>query len=203
MGGLFRPLVGCAMYMLALGLVVLLGAHTLTTFRDARQRLVERIGPGGYKILFSLVSLIGLVLIVRGFSLYRAEGLVPVWTPPAALRAVTFVLMWLAFVALAGTVPARGWIRGRLRHPLLVAVKIWALAHLLANGDAGGMLLFGAFVVWGGYDRIALKRRGEAGAERVGAFTWADIGVLLAGTILYVGMLHLHPIVIGVSLIGG
>jgi uncharacterized membrane protein len=98
--------------------------------------------------------------------------------------------------------PAPGRIRGWLRHPLLVAIKIWALAHLLANGDAGGMLLFGSFLAWAVYDRIALKRRGDLGAAPSTSFTRADARALIVGTIAYVAMIFLHPYLIGVAVIG-
>jgi uncharacterized membrane protein len=125
-----------------------------------------------------------------------------VWTPPVWARHVTITLMWFAFVSLACMNPAPGRIRGWLRHPMLVGVKIWALAHLIANGDAGGMLLFGAFLAWAVYDRIAVKRRGDLGAPSVAAFTRADAMALGIGTVAYVAMILLHPYVIGVPVIG-
>jgi uncharacterized membrane protein len=88
------------------------------------------------------VAIAGFALIVWGFSRYQAEGLITVWTPPTWTRHLAISLMWFAFVALACMNPALGRIRGWLRHPMLVAIKIWALAHLPVNGDAGGMLLF-------------------------------------------------------------
>ena len=110
--------------------------------------------------------------------------------------------MWFAFVALAAINPAPGRIRGWLRHPMLVAIKIWALAHLLANGDAGGMLLFGSFLAYAVYDRIAVKRRGDLGAPLVKSFTRADAIVLGTGTAAYIAMILLHPVLIGVPVIG-
>ena len=98
--------------------------------------------------------------------------------------------------------PAPGRIRGWLRFPMLVGVKIWALAHLLANGDLGGMLLFGSFLAWAVFDRISLKRRGDLGAPRISAFTRADAIAIVVGTAAYVAMLLLHPHLIGVSVIG-
>jgi uncharacterized membrane protein len=190
------------MLVLVLGIIVFLGVHTLTTLRGTRAGLVERFGLQPYKAAHSLVALVGLALIVWGFSRYRAEGLIVVWTPPVWARHVTITLMWFAFVSLACMNPAPGRIRGWLRHPMLVGVKIWALAHLIANGDAGGMLLFGAFLAWAVYDRIAVKRRGDLGAPSVAAFTRADAMALGIGTVAYVAMILLHPYVIGVPVIG-
>jgi len=189
--------------ILFVGIVIFLGGHTLTTFRETRTHLIERIGLGPYKGLYSLLSIIGFALIVWGFSRYRAEGLIPVWSPPAWTRHLTIGLMWFAFVALACMNPAPSKIRGWLRHPMLVAIKIWAFAHLLANGDAGGMLLFGSFLAWAVYDRIAVKKRGDRGAMRIESFTRADATALGVGTLAYVAMIFLHPILIGVPAIGG
>jgi uncharacterized membrane protein len=190
------------MLILVLGIIVFLGVHSLTAFRERRTGLIEQFGPGPYKRLYSLVALAGFALIVWGFSRYRAEGLITVWTPPAWTRHLTITLMWFAFVALACSNPAPGRIRGWLRHPMLVAVKIWALAHLLANGDAGGMLLFGSFLAWAVFDRIAVKKRGDLGARRITTFTRADAIALGAGTLAYVAMIYLHPVLIGVAVIG-
>jgi uncharacterized membrane protein len=189
------------MLILIAGIVIFLGVHTLTTFRQTRAGLVSQYGIGSYKIFHSVASAVGLVLIIWGFRQYRAEGWVQVWNPPMGMRHLTITLMWFAFVALACMGPSPGRIKGWLRHPMLVAIKIWALAHLLANGDLGGMVLFGAFLAWAVYDRIAVKRRGDMGAPRLNAFTRADGIALGAGTVAYVAMIFLHPILIGVPVI--
>src|SRR5580704_4834089 len=189
------------MLVLIIGIIVFLGVHTLTTLRETRTSLIERFGLGPFKGLYSLVALLGFALIIWGFARYRAEGLIQVWTPPTWTRHLTILLMWFAFVALACMNPMPGRIRGWLRHPMLVAIKIWALAHLLANGDLGGMLLFGSFLAWAVYDRIAVKRRGDLGAARVSAFTRADAMAVIIGTIAYVAMIFLHPYLIGVSVV--
>jgi len=190
------------MPILILGIILFLGAHSFTTLRATRAGMIARLGAQPYRGLYSLVAGIGFVLIVIGFSRYRAAGMIQVWTPPEGLRHLTITLMWFAFVALAAMNPAPGRIRGWLRHPMLVAVKIWALAHLLANGDLGGMVLFGSFLAWAVYDRIAVKRRGDFGADRVPRFTRADGWVLATGTVAYVAMIFLHPYLIGVPVIG-
>jgi uncharacterized membrane protein len=190
------------MALLILGIVIFLGAHTFTTLRESRQGVANSVGLNVYKGLHGLASLIGFVLICIGFSHYRAGGLIPVWTPPEGMRHLTITLMWFAFVSLAAMNPAPSRIRGWLRHPMLVAVKIWALAHLLANGDLGGMILFGSFLAWAVYDRIAVKRRGDFGAARIAKFTGADAVTLIVGTVLWIAMMFLHPYLIGVQVIG-
>ena len=167
------------MSLLILGLVLFLGIHTLTTMRDARATVIGRLGEGPYKGLYSLVSAVGLVLIVWGFSSYRSGGYIQVWNPPIAIfHPIALVLLWFAFVALAATYAPPGKIKAMLRHPMLVAVKAWALSHLLVNGDLGSMLLFGGLLAWAVYDRIALKRRGDMGAAPVHGFKAADAIVI-------------------------
>lgn len=190
------------MFILIAGLILFLGAHSFTTLRPARGRLVARLGEGPYKGLYSVVSLAGFALIAWGFHLYRREGWVQLWAPPGWTRHVTIALMWFAFVALAASGNAPSRIKGWLRHPMVTAVKIWALAHLLANGDLGGLILFGSLLAWAVYDRITLKRRGDAGAPRQAAFTRADAIAVGAGTVAWLAMMVLHPWLIGVRVIG-
>lgn len=190
------------MVILILGIVLFLGAHTFTTFREARAGLIARLGDKPFRGLYSLVSIVGFVLIVWGFHAYRENGWVQIWQPPIWTRHLTITLMWFAFVALAAMGPKPSRIKGWLRHPMLVAVKIWALAHLLANGDLGGMILFASFLAWAVFDRIAVKRRGDVGAPRTAAFTRSDGIIVAAGTVAYVAMMFLHPYLIGVAVIG-
>jgi uncharacterized membrane protein len=185
------------MSLLIAGLVLFLGAHTFTTLRDVRATAMGWIGESPYKGLYSLVSGAGLVLIVWGFARYRSGGYNPVWAPPGWLHPVALVLMWISFVALAATYSPAGKIKSLLRHPMLVGVKAWALAHLLVNGDLGSMILFGAFLAWAVYDRIAVKRRGEVGALR-SDFSSGDAIALIVGSIVYGAMFWLHPWLIGV-----
>jgi uncharacterized membrane protein len=187
------------MTLLIAGLVLFLGAHTFTSLRDVRATAMGQIGEGPYKGLYSLVSAAGLVLIVWGFARYRSTGYIPVWDPPAWLHPIALVLTWFSFVALAATYSPAGKIKGLLRHPMLVGVKAWALAHLLVNGDLGSMILFAAFLAWAVYDRIAVKRRGDAGAPPSG-FTAGDAIALLVGSAFYVAMFWLHPSIIGVPI---
>ena len=190
------------MMILILGLVVFLGIHTLSIFRDTRARLIARLGEGRFKGFYSALSVIGIALIIWGFSHYRAQGLVPLWSPPVWTRHLALTLMWFAFVALASGFTPPGKIVGWLRHPMLVAVKIWALAHLLANGDLGALVLFGSLLAFAVVDRIAVKKRGDMGRPRSARFTMGDTMALVFGTLAYAAMLFLHPVLIGVAVIG-
>jgi uncharacterized membrane protein len=183
--------------ILILGLALLLGGHTLVTFRAERAALVVRLGETAYKTLFALVSLVGLVLIVWGFAQYRATGWVNVWYPPAWTRHVTVALMWPAFILLVASY-SRGRIYARLKHPFLAGVKLWALAHLISNGDLGSIVLFGSLLAWSVYDRISLKRRSDPGAPNIplgGARN--DVIAIVGGTLLYLAFGFLHPYIIG------
>jgi uncharacterized membrane protein len=188
------------MDILVLGLLLFLGAHLFTTFRTARAAVIGRLGEAPYKGLYSLVSAVGLLLMIWGFSRYRGAGYIQVWNPPFALfHPVALVLLWFAFVALVATYAPASRIKGLLRHPMLVAVKLWALSHLLVNGDLGSMLLFGSLLAWAIYDRIAVKRRGDLGAPSVAHFGRNDLIVLALGTVAYLVVMWLHDSLIGVA----
>lgn len=190
------------MTMMILGLIIFLGAHTFVTLRGPRAAVIGRIGEGAYKGAFSIVALAGFVLIAWGFARYRADGMIPVWDPPRGMNHAVILLMWFAFVMLAAAYSPAGRIKGWLRHPMLNAVKTWAFAHLLANGDLGSIILFGSILIWGGYDRFALKWRGDMGAPRLAHFTKGDVIALAAGSIGWLAMIFLHPYLIGVPVIG-
>ncbi len=186
-----------------LGLIVFLGAHVFVSMRNERAGLISRIGRGPYLGLFTLVSIVGLVLIGFGFARYRAEGLIPVWYPPAWTRQIVVAAMWPASIAVvAAYIP--GDIKRVLKHPMLVGVKIWAVAHLCANGDLGGMILFAAVLAWAVYDRITLKRRSDPGAPPIPlGGRRNDIIAIVVGTILYLALgFVFHPIVIGLPAFG-
>jgi uncharacterized membrane protein len=185
--------------VLILGLAIFIGAHVFVTFRDHRAALVKRMGEWPYKGAFSLVSIVGVALIVWGFARYRATEWIDVWHPPAILRDVTALLVWPAIISIT-VAYFPGDIKRRLKHPMLVGVKLWAFAHLLANGDLGSIILFGSILGWAVYDRITLKHRTDAGAPPIpiGGRT-NDIIAVIVGTIIYLALgLVFHPLVIGV-----
>ena len=188
--------------ILVLGLVVLLGAHVFVTFRDARAAAMARLGQNGYRALFALVSIAGLVLIVWGYGQYRAHELIQIWSPPVFLRHITEGLMLFAVIFFtAAFIPSQ--IKTKLKHPMLAGVKAWALAHLLSNGDLGSILLFGAFLAWGVYARIAAKRRGDVGTATAPAGWTNDIIVVVLGIVIYLALGYaFHPMVIGVPVFG-
>ena len=189
--------------LMIFGLVLFLGVHTLTTQRTLRARVIAATGEGGYKIGYALVSLLGLVLIVRGFADYRAAGMWELWSPPKALKHLAEALM-LPAVILVVAAYIRGRIYTAVKHPMLSGVKLWAAAHLLANGDLGGIILFGSFLGWAVFDRISLKRRIDPGAPPipVGGFG-NDLIAVAVGIVAYLALAFaFHPVVIGVPVFG-
>jgi uncharacterized membrane protein len=189
--------------VLIIGLAVFIGSHVFVTQRKARAALIARTGEVPYKVAFSVVALVGLVLIVWGFAHYRVDGWIQVWTPPTWMRHVTVALVWPATIFVtAAYIP--GDIKRTLKHPMLVGIKLWAFAHLLSNGDLGGIILFAAILAWAVYDRITLKRRDDPGAPPIPVRGRRnDIIAIVVGTILYLALgLVFHPLAIGIPVFG-
>jgi uncharacterized membrane protein len=189
--------------VMILGLVLFLGAHTFTTQREARARAVKSMGEGRYKTAYALVSAFGLALIVWGFAHYRATEWVQLWYPPKALKHLNVLLM-LPAVILVVAAYIRGRIYVTLKHPMLAGVKLWAFGHLLANGDLGGIILFGSFLAWAVFDRISLKRRTDAGGPPIPVGGIAnDLIAVAVGVVAYLALTFaFHPVVIGVPVMG-
>ena len=191
------------MVLLALGLVLFVGTHSFTMARGPRDQAIARLGEGGYKGLYSLLSLAGIILISVGYGRYRAAGYVPVWDPPVFTRHLALLLNWFAFVFfVAAYLPGR--IKGALKHPMMAGLKVWALAHLLANGDLGSSLLFGGLLTWGVAARISVKRRSVAathGGPVAAPAGWRNDALAVAiGTAAYIAFaIYLHPRLIGVA----
>lgn len=186
-----------------LGLVLFLGIHVFITRRDARADLIARIGEGGYKIAFSVISLVGLIMIVWGFATYRATGWIDVWYPPLWIKHLTIALMLPAVIMVAASY-IRGRIYTTLKHPMLAGVKLWALSHLIANGDLGSIILFGSFLAWAVFDRISLKRRADSGAPPIPVGGVGNDAIAVGvGIVAYLALgFAFHPVVIGVPVFG-
>lgn len=193
------------MLILGLGLALFFAIHLVPTSPPLRDGLKARFGEGAYKGLFSVVSLAGFALIVYGFHKLQVHpGKNPqLWIPPAGMKHVAFLLMIPASIFLAAAyIPSR--IRTTLKHPMLIAIKTWALAHLLVNGDLGGIVLFTSFLLYAVYDRISLKHRtdglGPLGTAKGGL--QGDILAVAVGLVFYAFMMIWgHPHLIGKPLI--
>src|SRR6266513_4428315 len=189
--------------VMILGLVVFFGVHTLTIQRKLRAQLIASTGEGSYKIGYALASAAGLALIVWGFARYRATGWIDVWYPPTALKHIAVALM-LPAVILVVAAYIRGRIYTTVKHPMLTGIKLWAAAHLLANGDLGSIILFGSFLGWAVYDRISLNHRKDSGGPPIPvAGVSNDLIAVAVGVVAYLALAFaFHPVVIGVPVFG-
>jgi uncharacterized membrane protein len=185
------------------GLVLFIGIHVLTTLRDKRAAIIARLGESGYKAAYSVIAIVGVLLIGRGFSIYRATEWINIWYPPIAMRHIALGLM-LPAIILVVSAYIRGRIYTTVKHPMLAGVKLWAVLHLLANGDLGSIILFGSILAWAVYDRISLKRREDPGAPPIpvgGPVN--DVIAVVVGTVAYLALAFaFHPLVIGVPVVG-
>lgn len=180
-----------------LGLVIFFGTHLWTALaRGGRARMIKALGPGPYKGLYSLLSIIGFVLIVIGWK--GADASVVYATPPRT-RHLAFLLMLVALIALASAYLPKGRIAATLKHPMLAGVKFWALAHLLVNGEVRSIILFGSFLLYAVIDRIAVKRRGEP-TPAPGPLQNDLIAGLVGAAAFAAIYFFLHPYIAGVSL---
>jgi len=189
--------------VLVLGLVLFLGPHVFVTMRPHRDAAMKRLGEWPYKGAFAAVSIIGLYVTGKGFGMYDAAGPIVLWTPPAWTRHITEALMLPACIFVAAAY-LPGNIKRVMKHPMLVGVKTWAVAHLAANGDLGGIILFGLVLAWAVYDRITLKRRGDPGGPLIpqGGRN-NDIAAVVVRVILYLALgLVFHPLGVGRHVFG-
>ena len=190
------------MVWLILGLVIFLGVHSVRiSAPEFRQRMIAQRGENAWKGFYSLLAFLGLRLIIWGFSIARYEGPI-VYTPPTWMSHIALLLMLFSFVFLAASSLPVSRIKVAAKHPMLLAVKLWALAHLMANGDLASLLLFGSFLIWAIVDRISEKGRVVAG-EGVPAVkppVRNDIMVIVVGLLAYVLFVwKLHEWLIGVA----
>jgi uncharacterized membrane protein len=190
------------MAILVLGIIIFLGMHLVRVVAPGfRAGIIDSRGKGTWMGLYTIVSLVGLCLIIYGFGQARGEtGML--YDPPIFLRHIALLLMLVAFIVLAaGFLPA-GRIAVALKHPQVLSIKIWALAHLLANGETSSVLLFGSFLAWAVILRISLKRRERAGEKVLPVFksTRNDVLAVLIGLVAFVLFVwKLHELLIGVQ----
>jgi uncharacterized membrane protein len=199
------------MTILLLGLLIFLGMHSLSVFNhDARNRLVARLGEKPWKAVYSVVSLLGFVLIVVGYGAARGQPVV-LYQPPSWTRHLALLLMAPVFVlVIASNIHSNSAIKRATKHPLLLATKLWATAHLISNGNLADVLLFAGFLAWAVMTRISLKRRvvsptasttNQAATAR--SSVWPDVIALVVGLGFYAWfLLKGHAWLIGVSPIG-
>jgi len=183
------------MIWLIVGLVLFLGIHSVRIAApEFRQAQIDARGLNIWKGIYSLVAILGFIILVWGYGIARQDPVV-FWLAPAWMSHVVALLMLPAMILLVASQVPAGRIKAAVKHPMLMAVKIWALAHLLVNGDLASLLLFGGFLAWAVVDRISEKKRLRAGITTnpvAGALKW-DIIAVVGGLVLYVlfvGGLH-------------
>jgi uncharacterized membrane protein len=188
------------MSLLIVGLIVFLGVHSVAIVSPGlRSRVVGGMGEMAWKGLYSLVSLAGFVMICYGFGLARDTPVI-LYSPPIWLRHVALLVMLPVFpLLIAAYLPGR--IKAAAKHPMLAAVKFWALAHLLANGSLADVLLFGGFLIWAVMDRLSFKRRPVQSALRTAQpGPWNDVIAVVLGLGIYALLIGwAHARLFGVS----
>ena len=192
------------MAWLVLGLVLFLGVHSVRVFADGwRSRTIAQMGEMPWKGLYTLASIVGLALVVWGFGQARAQP-VQVWAPPMGLRHLASLLTLLAFILIAAAYVPGNHFKARFGHPMVLGVKTWALAHVLANGNLAHLVLFGAFLAWSVMLFVASRRRDRlAGTVYPAGRAGATVGTVVAGVIGWAAFAFwLHGLLIGIRPIG-
>jgi uncharacterized membrane protein len=185
------------MIYLVLGIVVFFGHHSIRMFTPHDQKLKITKRDMTFK---SLVSLLGLSLIIWGYAQARLEPIV-IYNPPVWMKHITMSVMLLAFIAMMIFVIRAGKLKSRLKYPLLIAIKFWALSHLLVNGDLASLILFGSFLSWAVINRIAVKKRGDQGSTEVGPITNDSIAIVCAILLYALFVWKLHFWLIGLPIL--
>lgn len=189
------------MTLLIAGLILFLGAHSMRIFaEDLRENLIARIGEIKWKGLITLISIAGFALIIIGYGNARMTP-VELWQPPLWGRHLALLLNLLAFILLVAAYIPRNSIKAKIGHPMVAGVKIWALAHLLANGTLADLLLFGSFLLWAVLDfRISRKRDRAHSVVRAPGAMANNVLTVVVGVALWAAfLLWLHARLIGVQ----
>jgi uncharacterized membrane protein len=190
--------------ILILGLIIFLLPHSVRIFADGwRTAQLTRLGEGPYKGIYSVVSILGFALICWGFGLARQQP-VQLWSPPYGMRHLAALLTLIAFVLVTAAYVPRNSIKARLHHPMILGVKSWAVAHLLANGNLAHVVLFGAFLAWGVVNFIAARKRDRSAGTQYpsGAMGPTIVTVLVGVAAWAVFALWAHGYLIGVKPMG-
>ena len=191
------------MSLLIIGLIIFLGSHSCRIFAEPwRNHMIDRLGEVKWKGLYTIISIIGLVLVVIGYGQARQTPVV-LWQPATYLTHIAILLNLVAFIFLAGSSPSNNAIRLKLKHPMILGVKVWALAHLLANGTLVDLILFGSFLLWAVLDFRSARKRPILMPEKAVVSTKATVIVIISGIVIWAAFIFgLHQYLIGVSPLG-
>ena len=191
------------MAILLLGLVIFFGLHSIRIFAEGgRAKAVARLGDGPWKGIYSLLSIIGFFLIVRGFARAR-WNVVELWAPPVWARHITILLMLFSTILMGAYIFKKSHIAVAAHHPMVWNVAIWAAGHLLSNGSSADLVLFGAFLVWAVADLRSSYARDQRNTVTCPAPNWgATMGAVVLGVVIWIALLGgLHLWLFGVSAI--
>jgi len=188
------------MALFLVGLIIFLASHSCRIFAESwRNRMIDRIGEVKWKGSYTIISLLGFIIMVIGYGQARQETVV-LWQPNTFLIYIALVLNLVAFIFLAGSSPSNNAIRLKLKHPMILGVKVWALAHLISNGTLVDLILFGAFLSWAVLDFRSARKRPILMPEKAVVSTKATLITIASGVILWVVFIFgLHQYLIGVS----
>ena len=192
------------MTYLILGLAIFLGVHSVRIFGDGwRTSMRNQHGENTYKGVYSVLSILGFALVIWGFGVAR-EAPVQLWMPPRGMRHAASLLTLVSFILLAGAYVPRNFFKARFHHPMVLAVKVWALAHLMSNGNAAHVLLFGAFLAWAVLSFVAARKRDRLlNTVYAPATTSGTLITVVAGSLAWAAFaLYLHGMLIGIRPFG-
>ena len=199
------------MTWLILGLILFLGAHSVRIWADGwRNQTIEAYGEKAFKGVYALVSIFGFYLLVVGYGEARLQPLV-LWNPPIFTKHISMLLMLLSSILLIAAYIPRNHFKMRLGHPMVLSVKVWALSHLLANGNLADLVLFGSFLIWAVLNFRSARARDRAQVQNSDANEEAPLKPNLLATLiaLFGGMglwavitFVLHAKVVGVAPMG-
>ena len=190
------------MTQLLAGLVLFLGMHSISIFATGWRDSIAAKNAIAWKLVYGLISIVGIIVMAQGYSELRATPTV-LYVTPVWMRHVAAVLLAPVFIlVVASLFPGR--ISAATKNPLLVATKLWALAHLLVNGTLADVILFGSFLVWAVADRISLKRRAPRPYPAAPPSDANDIIAIVAGLAVYgIMVVWAHNALFGVPVLTG
>jgi len=188
------------MALFLIGLFIFLASHSSRIFAEPwRNKMIDQIGEVKWKGLYTIISLIGFIVMVIGYGQAR-ENTIVLWQPNAFLIYIALLLNLIAFIFLAGSSPSNNAIRLKLKHPMILGVKVWALAHLLSNGTLVDLILFGSFLIWAVLDFRSARKRPILVPEKAEISTKATVITIASGVVLWIIFIFgLHQYLIGVS----
>jgi len=191
------------MTLLIIGLIIFLGSHSIRIFAESwRNKQIDQLGEVKWKGFYTIISLIGIVLVVIGYGQARQNPVI-LWNPPIYLTHTAILLNLIAFIFLASSSPTNNAIRLKLKHPMVLGVKVWALAHLLANGTLASLVLFGSFLIWAVLDFRSARKRPVPIVEKVAVSAKATLIAILSGVAVWaIFLFGLHKYLFGVSPLG-